>query len=1417
MVKPRKTEKKPAKITPVKRAEDSPDVPKSAADWRKLVSWKKVPSRGRWVEILFILIVVGVAYFFLTGGFNRNTVVIGDTRITKSDITNFADQITTYTKAHPATALSENVNQFASDRLILNAALKLEAQKYHVTISDNDLAAAGDQTFSNAQEETDYFDNLRAQKNNFELIGWENQIYESKLQTKLIKTENLTMVTMILDTPYFDSLSGSKAQAAYSQAKARMTNEFLPLVAKGEPESQIATKGDIAYANAQEPSQTNAEIGQALGMYYSQGVVAVSELNGYQEGITGFNDNNSTSWETANPGTLNSTAGVINKLKKVGDNSGVVATKTGAYMIFRLDSIHGGTYNSWADFLNSYKEKYARGKLPITLTGITNSVVGLANTLIATITTPGLAQAFADSSNQLCTDGQHDFNITFVAWNITANLPISGVTMSYTRYSTEPSYPFNGANITDSICGQNPRQATSDGNTNPDSTNTTVNDSCYNVPPVFSIGPDPSGFVKATPSWNQGYSQGWIYSGLNAYGTENPYINKDNLQSINPGWPDYFPQWNNYNATQTQNIAPGISNINDYSVVELYKSTQPVPEGKITQADCGGVTVSAYMSDGSAVNFTVKRENSTTGISPVISPTATRDVNGDQTPYYYQADNPNNFPDGGLSNAYNTYNPIPFILYVNGVQIGTTFPEYNSDGSNCPSPNGDVTATCTTAVLDSDTATERIQMVSISGAYYASGSPGNGQEVYYDQSPMYFHYYPSGTGAVTVTTQVWQRSSPTASDWSLKGPQTNTVVNNCYAATCSVSFPPGENPWGPGGGPANSVPYNPSNPGFQISVTINNTGAAVLPASTGDGNQLGVETTFSSGAAAAYNYIGASIQPGSPASFSFGVNPPSSGIISFTAGYYGNGGWNLASCGSFDIYQHFDVSANTSMSTTNSEDPTTIYYSTWGQLLDGPTINAQATSCLTTDESDPSCSASPVVLKSNAPGGLARTYGTPAHDSDDPTVQSPPQLPSYSPPSIVLGSQYCANEEINPGTGWVDTNNANNTYGTSPVDAPPSGCITVSNVPYVHFFGSDVDAGGGFATTSTSSCGAAGNIYTESDTPAGGQLKAGSGSQFAAMSIGQIEGFSSAFLRTLNPPYAPTGLTFANSYFPTSPPAIGLPTVYMGGSFNENFCVPDYYTNDKYSGIAATGSATTSMTPGVTIPSGSGEQVSKTNASGAKDIQQFYQPPAGTPLTINGTTTFPSSTNETIFVDGNVYISGNISYADANNGNWTSVNDIPSLYIITSGNIYIAPGVTELDGVYVAEPNGANTGYIDTCGSSTGPIGTLNLFTYQGGTNTCGQQLTINGAFVAQDIYLNRTFSSLRFGSPSENPQGPASTLGCGTPGSDIAAGDTAQQFASDCAAEIFNFSPELYLSQPALQSTSTGKFNFITSLSPVL
>jgi hypothetical protein len=89
--------------------------------------------------------------------------------------------------------------------------------------------------------------------------------------------------------------------------------------------------------------------------------------------------------------------------------------------------------------------------------------------------------------------------------------------------------------------------------------------------------------------------------------------------------------------------------------------------------------------------------------------------------------------------------------------------------------------------------------------------------------------------------------------------------------------------------------------------------------------------------------------------------------------------------------------------------------------------------------------------------------------------------------------------------------------------------------------------------------------------------------------------------------------------------------------------------------------------------------------------------------------------------------------------------------------------------------------------------------------------LVVNGAFVAQHVQLQRTFGSLRNSVSGETPQSAAHACEVGSTG-------TANR--GDCAAEIFNFSPEMYLAQPPFMPSggpASSKYDYITSLSPVL
>lgn len=170
-----------------------------------------------------------------------------------------------------------------------------------------------------------------------------------------------------------------------------------------------------------------------------------------------------------------------------------------------------------------------------------------------------------------------------------------------------------------------------------------------------------------------------------------------------------------------------------------------------------------------------------------------------------------------------------------------------------------------------------------------------------------------------------------------------------------------------------------------------------------------------------------------------------------------------------------------------------------------------------------------------------------------------------------------------------------------------------------------------------------------------------------------------------------------------------------------------------------------------------------------------------------GTTVVPRGVARALYYDNDVYISGSgISFADE--GSWgPQVNSIPSFYLVVRGNIYIDPSVTRLDGVYIAQPRDDGTkGEIITCSNIVGVTP---------GLGGCDNKLTINGAFIARQVRFKRTAGNL-------------------------AAAGSNEPSTSGQIAEVFNFSPEVYLSplHPSLRrSQPMTKYDYITSLPPVL
>ena len=221
-----------------------------------------------------------------------------------------------------------------------------------------------------------------------------------------------------------------------------------------------------------------------------------------------------------------------------------------------------------------------------------------------------------------------------------------------------------------------------------------------------------------------------------------------------------------------------------------------------------------------------------------------------------------------------------------------------------------------------------------------------------------------------------------------------------------------------------------------------------------------------------------------------------------------------------------------------------------------------------------------------------------------------------------------------------------------------AGDCVIPATPYLRAYGNDLAVGSAFGA----SCDVRDNdaTFRARARSVTSNTWSGASGQFALLALGQIDGFYSSNLR--NPPTGPpnprVGLTFGN--FNGS-----AQVTDYGGSGAQSRCLPDFM-NKAFAGQLETGNRTINTT---SVP--------------------------------ECTTATAATCRQARFIRGDVYINGNITFDNA--GGWSSPNKIPSYYLVVEGNIYIAPGVTQLDGVFIAQPKftggvmDANTGQIRTC------------------------------------------------------------------------------------------------------------------------
>jgi hypothetical protein len=308
-------------------------------------------------------------------------------------------------------------------------------------------------------------------------------------------------------------------------------------------------------------------------------------------------------------------------------------------------------------------------------------------------------------------------------------------------------------------------------------------------------------------------------------------------------------------------------------------------------------------------------------------------------------------------------------------------------------------------------------------------------------------------------------------------------------------------------------------------------------------------------------------------------------------------------------------------------------------------------------------------------------------------------------------------------------------------------CVNVVQKPYLKVYGGDVSVGGAL-DSGAGSCSLNSGAVSWNQKTAG---HPGAGTQFGAFVNGLIREFATAQGNAGGAP-AGAGLSFANT---VNNPPVGE----YGGNFGSASCIKDYY---DYSGGAP------DLPP---------------NVSSMNTAIPVYAHTGN--VSLGGGNVNPNQ-RTTVYIDGDLYITGNIDYV----GGW-NIGSMPMLKFVVRGNIYVGNGVANLDGIYIAQQKTGvpASGSIYTCTTSAAPPSVANGAFFAG----CQTKLTVNGAFIANSVEFLRVRGSQKASTASE-----AST--------------------SNNIAEVFNFSPAFWIPQPApTDGGGVENYDSIISLPPVL
>lgn len=458
--------------------EGSTPQPVSVSIKRSRFGWLNFRRNKKALTVLCVLIVMlgiaaaGYAYYI----YSRPAFVIGDTVITKQDITDYANAIDEYKNGNKDINFGGDSKQVAIDDLVLNASLK------------NELKKRNDSTYSNSEKLTS-----DAQKNNnyspfikkMMQVRNENKSMQEHLGGKLIGQKTLLFVETPLDAPVYLDKSPEEVKKLRDEVVKRINTDIVPMMQQKKSKEEIAKKADVNLFDKDKKDDLDWE------QYVKRTIVIATLRERFVPGVDTLNEQDIDNYYGVVVSNQKKVVDKIDELNEVGDYTDVFASKAGTYSIIRLEGISGGKYGSWKDFLNKSKKQYATSKFAY-MAVPSDTLLSFAKQSTSTISSIGLSKAQAQVVGGC---NSHIVTFNMKSWDAPALAQISGTRFSHYRANH--------------VCGA---QWTG---TKTFTTPAIFDDNCWGNQPVWNIVSHPAGYTYTGQSTFRGLFDGY------------------------PGWPDW--------------------------------------------------------------------------------------------------------------------------------------------------------------------------------------------------------------------------------------------------------------------------------------------------------------------------------------------------------------------------------------------------------------------------------------------------------------------------------------------------------------------------------------------------------------------------------------------------------------------------------------------------------------------------------------------------------------------------------------------------------------------------------------------------------------------------------------------------------------------------------------------------------------